>query len=86
MVLIFIISAFQQKLLWGGVLGHFLEGFWSPSWSQEAQSWVHVAKKTREKQQQKLSKKTPLSRVASGKLGVAGDGKGERSFETTFLK
>ena len=39
-------SAFQHKLLWGGVLGHFLEGFWSPSWSQEAQSWVHVAKKT----------------------------------------
>ena len=39
-------SAFQQKLLWGGILGHFSEGFWSPSWSQEAQSWVHVAKKT----------------------------------------
>ena len=84
MVFIFIISAFQQKLLWEEVLEHFLEGFWSPSWSQEAPSWAHVAKKTQEKQKQKLSKKTPSSRVASGKLKTAEAREGDRSFEATF--
>ena len=87
-MLIFIISAFQQKLLWEKVLGHFLNGFGSPSWNQEAPSWAHVATKAQEKQQQKLSKKSPSSQVASGKLEtaemMAGDGEGERCFEAIF--
>ena len=82
------VFSFSTKVSLGIGLGAFSGRILEPKLKPRGTKLGPCGHKSPRKQQQKLSKKSPSSQVASGKLEtaemMAGDGEGERCFEAIF--